>query len=111
VQAWAASLDWMRGYAAAAVGAHERAAALHTGLLRRAAAAAAPLGAEEAAALAAAACDAYAAVGDGAALGAWLAELRVRPWEAGAPGGLAGLRRPQAVGAGGACARTWRAAP
>ncbi len=95
MQAWAASLDWMRGYAAAAVGAHERAAALHTGLLRRAAAAAAPLGAEEAAALAAAACDAYAAVGDGAALGAWLAELRVRPREAGARGRPAGLRQSQ----------------
>ena len=38
----------MRGYRAAAAGAHERAAALHCGLIRRAAAAAAPLGAEEA---------------------------------------------------------------
>jgi len=101
-QAWAGSLEWMRGYAAAAAGAHERAAALHTGLLRRAAAAAAPLGAEEAAAVAAAACDAYAAVGDGAALGAWLAELRVRPREAGVRGQA--VRGWPAAPAGCACA-------
>lgn len=68
----------MRGFRAAAAGAHERAAALHCGLIRRAAAAAAPLGAEEAGALAAAAAEAHAAVADWAGLRAWLAELQAR---------------------------------
>ncbi len=69
----------MRGFRAAAAGAHERAATLHSGLVRRAATAAAPLGAEEAALLAASAADAYAAVEDWAGLEAWLAELQVFP--------------------------------
>ena len=75
-QAWADSLAWMRGFRLAAAGAHERAAALHCGLIRRAAAAAAPLGAEEAGVLVAAAAEAHAAVADWAGLRAWLAELQ-----------------------------------
>ncbi|KAK9822206.1 hypothetical protein WJX81_005370 [Elliptochloris bilobata] len=75
-QAWADSLAWMRGFGAAAAGAHECAAALHSGLIRRAAAAAAPLGTEEAAALVLAAAEAHAALEDWEGLRAWLAELQ-----------------------------------